>query len=86
MAVGGAVLTPAMFEWTHKTFGGNFYLVSISGGTDVCASCKRLFLNRSLVWRNQLILTLCLVVTGSPALPTHAGGEFVIAVACQRET
>ncbi|KAJ2922204.1 hypothetical protein H1R20_g14881, partial [Candolleomyces eurysporus] len=51
MAVGGAVLTPAMFQWTHKTFGGNFYLVSISGGTDVCAS----------------------FVTGSPALPTHAG-------------
>lgn len=40
MAVGGAVLTPAMFEWTHKTFGGNFYLASISGGTDTCASCE----------------------------------------------
>ncbi|KAF5317226.1 hypothetical protein D9611_003848 [Ephemerocybe angulata] len=38
MAVGGAVLTPAMFEWTHKAFGSNFYLASICGGTDVCAS------------------------------------------------
>jgi hypothetical protein len=44
------------------------------------------FSTRARLWRNQLILTLCLVVTGSPALPTHAGGEFVIIVACQCET
>lgn len=31
----GAVLTPPMFEWTHKAFGGKFHLVSMSGGTDV---------------------------------------------------
>ena len=40
----GAVLTPPMFEWTQKAFGGNPHLVSTSGGTDVCTSCKSLYL------------------------------------------
>ncbi|KAH6913876.1 acetoacetyl-CoA synthetase [Coprinopsis sp. MPI-PUGE-AT-0042] len=31
----GAVLTPPMFEWTQKAFGGKLHLVSTSGGTDV---------------------------------------------------
>ncbi|KAG2015435.1 acetoacetyl-CoA synthetase [Coprinopsis cinerea AmutBmut pab1-1] len=34
----GAVLTPPMFEWTQKAFGGKFHLVSTSGGTDICTA------------------------------------------------
>ncbi|GLB37018.1 putative AMP-binding enzyme [Lyophyllum shimeji] len=39
IACTGAVLTPPMFEWTQKEFGGDrIHLVSTSGGTDICAS------------------------------------------------
>lgn len=34
----GAVLTPPMFDWTQKAFGGKLHLVSTSGGTDICSS------------------------------------------------
>ncbi|KAG5652875.1 hypothetical protein H0H81_003305 [Sphagnurus paluster] len=35
----GAVLTPPMFEWAQKAFGGDrLHLISTSGGTDVCGS------------------------------------------------
>ncbi|KAF5355503.1 hypothetical protein D9758_006409 [Tetrapyrgos nigripes] len=38
MAVTGAVLTPPVFEWAFKAFGGNIHLVSTSGGTDICCA------------------------------------------------
>ncbi|KAK2464310.1 hypothetical protein APHAL10511_003767 [Amanita phalloides] len=35
----GAPITPPLFEWTQKAFGGSrIHLISTSGGTDVCAS------------------------------------------------
>ena len=40
LMVTGAVLTPPMFEWTQKAFGGHVHLISSSGGTDVCTSCE----------------------------------------------
>ncbi|KAL0578860.1 hypothetical protein V5O48_003140 [Marasmius crinis-equi] len=38
VSVTGAVLTPPMFEFTFNAFGGNIYLISTSGGTDIFCS------------------------------------------------
>lgn len=36
----GAPLTPPLFTWAQKAFGGErVHLFSTSGGTDICASC-----------------------------------------------
>ncbi|PCH36095.1 acetoacetate-CoA ligase [Wolfiporia cocos MD-104 SS10] len=34
----GAVLTPPLFEWTQQAFNPDVHLISISGGTDICAA------------------------------------------------
>ncbi|KAF9264076.1 acetoacetate-CoA ligase [Marasmius fiardii PR-910] len=36
LAVTGAILTPPLFEWAYRAFGGRMHLVSMSGGTDIC--------------------------------------------------
>ncbi|KAF7305938.1 AMP-binding domain-containing protein [Mycena chlorophos] len=38
LSVTGAVLTPPMFEWGFKAFGGRAQLISTSGGTDICTA------------------------------------------------
>ncbi|KAG6866376.1 hypothetical protein C0991_005297 [Blastosporella zonata] len=39
LASTGAVLTPPMFAWAQKAFGGDrIHLISTSGGTDICSS------------------------------------------------
>ncbi|KAF8893473.1 acetoacetyl-CoA synthetase [Infundibulicybe gibba] len=34
----GAVLTPPMFEWAQQAFNKDVYIISTSGGTDICAA------------------------------------------------
>jgi acyl-coenzyme A synthetase/AMP-(fatty) acid ligase len=37
----GAVLTPPVMEWTQEAFGRETYLISSSGGTDICGACEQ---------------------------------------------
>ncbi|KAL0578859.1 hypothetical protein V5O48_003139 [Marasmius crinis-equi] len=36
MAVTGAVITPPLFKWAFHALGGRVYVLSMSGGTDIC--------------------------------------------------
>jgi len=71
VSVTGAVLTPPMFEWTQKAFGGKIHLISTSGGTDICTSCEQ-----RPVPSDPADLTGIIVVTGAATLPVYTGGQF----------